>query len=330
MTGKKLRPAALLPPLTANKNYIKKIKFIAKKKEAAAAAERGFNSSSSVGKKKKKNVAKKEKKGKSVTATTKKKGEKKVNASAKKASTVSVKGGKKAKKSRVVLGTTTVSDSAPQEQQQQQQELSPKELDRLLIERAIRGEEGAHDPLAPSAAAAAAGAGVDELLQYPCLPFLEDYAEQKRSEVVSADTLLHNAHSYFKDLGKRESAMRRAAAKRLRELKEINRRGGDKDGFRYVVPRNVKEVVRQMAQNADVADVDTTQLASTFGGDDDVEDTSERPMHRRKRQKSCFSDFYQFQVSRRWTRNAENFLNKGRAHKSMFEAARQQRSNKKF
>ncbi|RNF03253.1 uncharacterized protein Tco025E_08220 [Trypanosoma conorhini] len=339
MAKKKLNPAALLPALTANTRYMKKMKFITKRKEAAAAAGRRGGA----GAKKKRRATEKSggrgaaRGGGTKTAKT---------TQAKKSSTVSAKkkkaavcGGAAKAGRRKPLDSGSGRDGevpgAALQQQQQQPQPQPQppreEVDRLLIARAIRGEEGAHD--AALSAGGACGAGVDDLVQHPCLPFLEDYAEQKRSEVVSADTLLRNAHAYFKDLGKRESAMRRAAAKRLKELKNINRRGGDKDGFRYVVPRNVKEVVRQMTQNAEGAGesaaVDTAQLTSTFGGDE-AQDTLEPPMHRKRRKKSCYSDFYQFQVSKRWTRNAESFLNRGRAHKSMFEASRPQRSIKKF
>ncbi|ORC92229.1 uncharacterized protein TM35_000044430 [Trypanosoma theileri] len=334
MTVKKLRPSALLPKLTVNKKYIKKVKFIAKKKEAAAAAERGLSSLS-------RKQGKKKKKVKRAGKGTKKKD---VKSSAKKSSLTTVKEKKKKglvtsaakkvtkKKKRVISEKEAPSGDEPQQQQLQEEKkknISQEEIDKTLIQRAIRGEEEHFNgSTSSSAAAAAAGLEFGELLQHPYLPFLEDYAEQKRSELVSADTLLQGAHEYFKDLGKKESAMRRAAAKRLRELKEINRRGGDKDGFRYVVPRNVKEVVRQMSQQQAV-DVDTSNLTSTFR-EEQTNEADERPMHRRRRKNSCYSDFYQFQVSKRWTRNAENFLNKGRAHKSMFGAARQQRSLKKF
>ncbi|ESL10000.1 hypothetical protein TRSC58_02272 [Trypanosoma rangeli SC58] len=322
--AKKLNPAALLPALTTNKRYLKKIKFITKRKEAERRSGGG---------------AKKKTTKKSGSAA-RGSGKKAAKVAAKKSSGVSAKRKKtpvhssETKTKRKTTnnnnsGNGDVRDTALQQQQKQKQ-LSPEEVDWQMIARAIRGEEGTQNI---SLAAGASGeAGVDDFVQYPCLPFLEDYAEQKRSEVVSADTLLSNAHAYFKDLGKRESAMRRAAAKRLKELKAINRRGGDRDGFRYVVPRNVKEVVRQMTQNAegpDEAAVDTMHLTSTFGGDE-AQDTSEPPMHRKRRRKSCYSDFYQFQVSKRWTRNAESFLNRGRAHKSMFEASRPQRSIKKF
>ncbi|KAH9601557.1 Ribosomal RNA-processing protein 7 [Trypanosoma melophagium] len=333
MTVKKLRPSALLPKLTENKKYIKKIKFIAKKKEAAAAAERGR---SSLNRKQSKKRVKRSGKGA-------KKEKKNIESNAKKSSLATVKGKKKTglvtsgvkkvskKNKKATSEKEAPSDNTPQPENPEatKKNMSQAEIDKTLIERAIRGEEEIYNT---SAAASAVAAGVEfgELLQHSCLPFLEDYVAQKRSELVSADTLLQGAHEYFKDLGKRESAMRRAAAKRLRELKEINRRGGDKDGFRYVVPRNVKEVVRQMSQQQQaVEDVDTSNLTSTFR-EDHIQEAEEKPMHRRRRKNSCYSDFYQFQVSKRWTRNAENFLNKGRAHKSMFGAARQQRSLKKF
>ncbi|EKF31639.1 hypothetical protein MOQ_004522 [Trypanosoma cruzi marinkellei] len=326
MAKKKSGTAALLPELTVNRRYIKKMKFLVKRREAAAAAaRRGKNG-----------AKKKQKKGGARHKTgdvTKGSGRRKQsnNAAAKKSSGVSAKKEKAAAHGSPGKNRRrNISDAGSGAASQQQKQLSREEIDQQMIARAIRGDEGTRN--ASLSAGASSGGDVDDLVQYPYLPFLEDYAEQKRSEVVSADTLLSNAHAYFKDLGRKESAMRRAAARRLKELKNINRRGGDKDGFRYVVPRNVKEVVRQMMQNAEGADasgVDKTQLTSTFGGDE-AQDTFERPMHRKRRKNSCYSDFYQFQVSKRWTRNAETFLNRGRAYKSMVEASRPQRSIKKF
>ncbi|KAH8613629.1 putative Ribosomal RNA processing protein 7 (RRP7) [Trypanosoma vivax] len=207
---------------------------------------------------------------------------------------------------------------------QEEPHCAEKGHDKQLIERIICGEDGKRDIAASSTA-------VDNLLQYPYLPFLEDYAQHKRSEVVDPDALLEKAHTYFMEYGKRESTLHRAAAKRLKELKEINRRGGDKDGFRYVLPRNVKEAAKLMVEGSDAL---CSQLASTFGGgeqnDQPPHETSDRPTRRHRRKSRCFSDFYQFQVSKRWTRNAEKFLEKGRAQKSLFVPSRQQRSIRKF
>ncbi|RNF22600.1 hypothetical protein TcG_02021 [Trypanosoma cruzi] len=324
MAKKKSGTNALLPELTVNRRYIKKMKFIVKRREAAAAAARRGKA----GEKKKKGGAR-NKAGDVAKGSGR--GKQSHHSAAKKSPGVSAK-----KKKAVANGSPAknrrrnISDAKSGAASQQQKQLSREEIEQQMIARAIRGDEGTRN--SSLSAGALGGVDVDDLVQYPYLPFLEDYAEQKRSEVVSAETLLSNAHAYFKDLGRKESAMRRAAARRLKELKNINRRGGDKDGFRYVVPRNVKEVVRQMMQNAEGADasgVDKTQLTSTFGGDE-AQDTFERPMHRKRRKNSCYSDFYQFQVSRRWTCNAESFLNRGRAYKSMVEASRPQRSIKKF
>ncbi|EAN77231.1 uncharacterized protein TEOVI_000340100 [Trypanosoma equiperdum] len=325
-------PIQLLQPLEPNKKYIKRMKTLAKKREAAAEEERRHNKRLRMNDKKRKQASERAhgKGGKKAILTEK--GRKPVKGSTKKSERKPVKekaGQKKDKKVAVALPNKKKVErlrdiSVPFELPPPSQE----EIDKQLLQRVIGGEDGKRDS---TSADAPGGGGFNS----PHLPFLDDYAQQKRSEIVEADGLLQKAHSYFKDLSKRECQLRRAAAKRLRELKEINKRGGDKDGFRYVVPRNVSEVVRQMTQGADV---DPTQLVSTFGAEDDklrsqeehLHEASDRPMHRRKRKNPCYSDFYQFQVSKRWTRNAERFLEKGRAHKSMFEASKQRRSLKKF
>lgn len=213
--------------------------------------------------------------------------------------------------------------------------------DKLLLERAIRGEDVAG---ADGSAAGFSSSFVrhDPTL-YPDLAFFDDYAEKKSAEIASEDALLKDAHKFFKELGKRERRLNMAASRRLKELKAINRRGGDRDGFRYVVPKNAKQLVRQMviAEGAGAhgvtAEVDPDSLVSSFGGSGvggsestALEEASDKPSRRRNKRSSTFSDFYQFQVSRRWTRNAESFLNRGRASKSLFEAKKRQRSIKKL
>lgn len=216
--------------------------------------------------------------------------------------------------------------------------LTPAERDRALLAKAIRGDDLlGGDGAAGSAADGAAFIRQDPSL-YPDLEFLDEYAERKHAEVVSADQLLENAHHFFKDLGKREQALNRVAKEHINHLRAVNRRGGDKEGFRYVVPKNVKHVVRELlsAQRAreGVEDpeslIDPQSLVSTFGGDG-VAETSDKPVRRSRRKRNrTYSDFYQFQVSKKWTRNAENFLKRSRPNKMLFEAKKHQRSIKNF
>ncbi|KAK7195726.1 hypothetical protein NESM_000502900 [Novymonas esmeraldas] len=214
--------------------------------------------------------------------------------------------------------------------------LSQAEEDRELLARAIRGDAllaGDATGDAPSTAFIHRDPSL-----YPNHAFLDEYAEKKRADAVSADELLQNAHHFFKDLRQREQALTKVAKEHIKRLRAVNRRGGDEEGFRYVVPKNVKRVVRdllsaQKARNGEDdpdALIDPDTLVSTFGGDG-VAETSDKPMRRKRRQRSnAYKDFYQFQVSQRWTRNAENFLKRSRSHKMLFEAKKHQRSIKKF
>lgn len=211
---------------------------------------------------------------------------------------------------------------------------SAEEAERALIARAIMGSSG-------SASVAGADSDMQLIREDPLLhsdlAFVEDYTSKKQADVVSADQLLHTAHVYFKELGKREQSLNKVAREHMRRMREVNRRGGDKDGFRYVLPKNVKVMVRQLLaeqkSREGVSDgeafVDPDELVSTFGGDG-LKETSDIPVRRRRRQNRTSSDFYQFQVSKRWTRNAENFLRRSRPTKALFEAKKHQRSIKKF
>ncbi|KAG5492664.1 hypothetical protein JKF63_01243 [Porcisia hertigi] len=217
------------------------------------------------------------------------------------------------------------------------QALTPAERDRELLARAIRGDDVLGSDAATGAADGVLFIRQDPLL-YPDHAFLDDYAERKHADVVSADDLLEKAHHFFKKLGKRERVLNKVAKEHISHLRAVNRRGGDKEGFRYVVPKSVKKVVRELLSAQKARDgeedpealIDPDQLESTFGGDG-VAETSERPVRRSRRQRSrTYSDFYQFQVSKRWTRNAENFLKRSRPNKMLFEAKKHQRSIKKF
>ncbi|GET92761.1 hypothetical protein, conserved [Leishmania tarentolae] len=213
--------------------------------------------------------------------------------------------------------------------------LTQEERDRELLARAIRGDDLLGSEAATGLADGAAFIRQDPLL-YPDHAFLDDYAEKKHAEAVTADDLLKNAHHFFKNLSQRERALNKVAKEHIRHLRAVNRRGGDKEGFRYVVPKNVKQVVRELlaAQKARDGEedpeslIDTEQLVSTFGGDG-VAETAEKPVRRNRRRRSrTYSDFYQFQVSKRWTRNAENFLKRSRPNKLLFEAKKHQRTIK--
>lgn len=180
----------------------------------------------------------------------------------------------------------------------------------------------------------------DTAVLYPDIPFVSEYASARVQEQVEEGALLAQANRYFTSLARRERQLYTTAKEHLRNMRRVNERGGDKDGFRYVLPKNVKSVVRQMLaqeqQSAAVASgreaapyVAPELLSSTFGGDG-VKETEEKPMRRKKKRYSTLTDFYQFQVSKKWTRNAERFLKRGRVNKSMFEAKKHQRSIRKL
>lgn len=149
--------------------------------------------------------------------------------------------------------------------------------------------------------------------------------------VLSEKDVLAEANKYFESLSKKERQLNRAAALHMKKLKEINRRGGDKDGFRYVLPKNTKELVRQMMlKEGTGAVIDPSTLSSSFGALSSAEEESDKPMRKSRRHGGTYNDFYQFQVSKRWTRNAERFLFRGRVDKSLFESKKRQRSIKKL
>lgn len=200
---------------------------------------------------------------------------------------------------------------------------SAEEQDRYIASRAIRGQhEGSaallRDPLEDCGLM-----GID---------FMKAYTEERGDQAKSEEALLQQAHQYFSQLNRDEQRRNTAAMRRLKEMKKVNRAGGDKDGFRYVVPKNVSTVVRQLmvAEGVEGAQVDPESLGSHFGGDG-VKETEAKPMRSKKQRNQSFDDFYQFQVAKKWARNAESFLARGRAGKNMFAAKqKQQRSIKKM
>ncbi|CCW62092.1 unnamed protein product [Phytomonas sp. EM1] len=213
------------------------------------------------------------------------------------------------------------------------------ELDRVLIEQMIRGKDYITGD--ESIAETRNFVREDPALYPPEVAFYEDLAEEKEGEDITENSLLDNAHRYFKELNAKEHHIKQSAAAYLKRMRKINRRGGDKDGFRYVLPSSVKQVARQMMLTNSVAAsggknsaiplamVGTTALNSTFDGDG-VRAAEAKPMRSRRLRMSTFSDFYKFQVSKRWTQNAESFLNRGRAHKALFNAKKRQRSIRKL
>lgn len=243
----------------------------------------------------------------------------------------------KQRTARVTKDELPATSAQPVSSVEPKQTLTQAERDRELLARAIRGDDLLGSDAATSVADGAAFIRQDPSL-YPDHAFLDDYAEKKHAEAVSADELLKNAHHFFKNLSKRERALNKVAKEHINHLRAVNRRGGDKEGFRYVVPKNVKQVVRELLSAQKVREgeedpeslIDTEQLVSTFGGDG-VAETSEKPVRRTRRRRSrTYSDFYQFQVSKRWTRNAENFLKRSRPNKLLFEAKKHQRTIKHF
>ena len=139
---------------------------------------------------------------------------------------------------------------------------------------------------------------------------------------ATTESLLADAHAFFSDRGASDRALHNEAMKRLKHMKDVNRRGGDRDGFRFVVPKSVKAMAKHMRGNTGV---DNAKLQSTFGGDG-VDDSAAKPMKRNKRRKKQFDDFYEFQTVDKWTANAERFLARGRAGKKIFANKRSTKS----
>jgi hypothetical protein len=84
-----------------------------------------------------------------------------------------------------------------------------------------------------------------------------------------------------------------------------------------------------LAEGVEGAEVFGEQLQSTFGGDG-VSDTMSKPMRSKRKRNHAFDDFYQFQVARKWTRNAENFLSRGKASKTLFQEQQKKRNIKRL
>lgn len=174
-----------------------------------------------------------------------------------------------------------------------------------------RDEEGGNDDEEPSAQASV---------------LLRNIAAEKASEYVPQDKLLTEAHKLFAELSETERKRNAFARKKIAEMKAINKRGGDKDGFKYVLPTSIKSYARQLA--GDGHDI-PEDLASHFLGDG-IQDTMKAPS-RKKDKKRYHDDFYSFQIAKKWTKNAENFLNKAKKTKNMFISRQQKlRTTKKM
>lgn len=177
------------------------------------------------------------------------------------------------------------------------------------------------DTVDPTAAIAAAAAGKKKRAreEEEDVGLLRSLAMEKGQEYVAQDTLLADAHRLFADLSETERRRNAFARRKIAEMKAINKSGGDKDGFRYVLPTSVKSYARQLAgEGLDIPE----NLDSHFLGDG-IQDTMKAPS-RKKEKKKYHDDFYSFQIAKKWTRNAENFLSKAQRTKNLF-INRQQR-----
>jgi hypothetical protein len=110
---------------------------------------------------------------------------------------------------------------------------------------------------------------------------------------------------------------------RLKEMKRVNRKGGDDDGFKYVIPKNHKQLLHLEQQltadpTKELADP-TAKLSSHFGGDG-VEETEKIAGKRKTRKPRFKDDFYQLQNVKKWTKRAENFLSKTRKGRQLQQA----------
>lgn len=217
----------------------------------------------------------------------------------------------KAKKKRAPTSSLKKIDIKSKEADQATEE----SMQNSLLKRSIQGTS--HDSMDPFLASSL----------YPA-----SQIEAASNTLESSEEVLEKAHRYFEKLHERERRINKAAAQQLKKMKEINRRGGDKDGFRYVLPKNTKQFIREMMlqENSSQEILDTESLPSTFGSGKESTEHDDKPVRRSKKRRGTFSNFYQFQVSKRWTKNAENFLFRERVDKSLFENKKRQRSIKKL
>jgi hypothetical protein len=155
--------------------------------------------------------------------------------------------------------------------------------------------------------------------QGPSTEFMED--EPAEGQYVEPSELLQDANDFFAERRAAERKRFRDAHKKLKEMKAVNARGGDSQGFRYVVPKNVKTLAEQMDTDA----VDSSvELKNGFAEDEVAEiaadSHADKPTKRKKRKGHFHDNFYEVQVWKKWTNNAEKFLSRGRASGKLFEA----------
>lgn len=160
----------------------------------------------------------------------------------------------------------------------------------------------------------------------------------------SPDDLLNEGNQFFIKRNKEERALTKAALKRIEEMKKINEKGGDGNGFKYIIPRSAKKLASRMAGDVEITLEDrkaaagrllptTLSTATTNGDGADAEDITgglnddDRPMRKKKpRAAKELKDFYTWQKWKNWTRNAENFLSRGKLSRKVFDSKRKFKS----
>ena len=134
------------------------------------------------------------------------------------------------------------------------------------------------------------------------------------------------------------------ALKKIEEMKRINQKGGDSAGFKYIIPKSAKKLASRMAGDVDITLEDRKtatnskllpQQSSVGGTDESGENINDvgglndddRPMRKKKpREAKELKDFYTFQKWKSWTKNAENFLSRGKLSRKVFDNKRKFRS----
>jgi hypothetical protein len=138
---------------------------------------------------------------------------------------------------------------------------------------------------------------------------------------VEPASLLQEADEFFAETRVTERSRYRQARRRIAEMRSVNLQGGDSQGFKYVIPKSVKAMAAQLNP---AASMDGSQLRNGFADQAAAElpadSHDDRPQHRKKRRGHYHDNFYQAQVWKKWTENAERFLSRGRASEKLFAA----------
>lgn len=160
----------------------------------------------------------------------------------------------------------------------------------------------------------------------------------------SPDDLLSEGNQFFVKRNKEERELTKAALKRIEEMKRINDKGGDGNGFKFIIPRSAKKLASRMAGDVEITLDDrkavagrllpsTLSSATTNGDGADAEDITgglnddDRPMRKKKpRAAKELKDFYTWQKWKNWTRNAEDFLSRGKLSRKVFDTKRKFKS----